>query len=61
MELSMKKGLILATLLMGLPAIAQEGTALKASAVAVCASCTGSLQAPPGPIIWFTILLGVRS
>lgn len=51
----MKKVFSSATLLMGLPAIAQEVTALKASAVAACASCPESLQAPPGPIIWFAI------
>lgn len=55
MEFSKKRVFSSAILSIGLPAIAQEATALKASAVAACASCPASLQAPPGPIIWFAI------
>jgi asparagine N-glycosylation enzyme membrane subunit Stt3 len=55
MEFSTKKIFGSTILLIGLPAIAQEVTALKANAVAACASCPAGLQAPPGPIIWFAI------
>jgi asparagine N-glycosylation enzyme membrane subunit Stt3 len=55
MEFTTKKFFSSAILLTGLPAMAQEVTALKASAVAACASCPAGLQAPPGPIIWFAI------
>lgn len=51
----MKKIFSSAILLTGLPAIAQEVAALKASGVAACASCPAALQAPPGPIIWFAV------
>lgn len=55
MEFRTKKIFSSVILLTGLPAIAQEVTALKAIGVAACASCPEGLQAPPGPIIWFAI------
>lgn len=64
MEIRIKNAAGAVMLLSGLPAMAQDAAALKASAVTGCASCPpgGSIVAPPGDPTWLiagAFILGV--